>query len=84
MNKTGAEKLKVSAANQPDNPAYVTLASQLAGIQADIESVQRQIQDATRKRDDYRRRLEATPRVDEAFKALLVERNNTQRSTTTS
>jgi polysaccharide biosynthesis transport protein len=71
-------KRKVAASDQPDNPAYVTLASQLAGTQSDLESVQRQIQDGTRKREDYLHRIEASPRVDESFKALLVERNNTQ------
>jgi succinoglycan biosynthesis transport protein ExoP len=76
--KTGQEKSKAPVADVPDNPAYVTLASQLAAAQADIESVQRQIQTFTRNRDDYQRRVEATPRADEVFRALMIERNNTQ------
>lgn len=65
-------------ASQPDNPAWVTLSSQLAGTQSDIESVKRQIEAVHKKRDDFRRRIELSPRVDETYKNFLVERNNTQ------
>jgi len=61
-----------------DNPAYITLASQLASTQADIQSVRRQIDDLKERAADYRHRLESTPKVEESYKALLVERNNTQ------
>ena len=64
--------------NQPDNPAYITLASQLASTQADITSVKRQMEDLQRKSEEYRRRIEATPKVEELYKALAIERNNTQ------
>ena len=63
---------------RPDNPAYVTLASQLASTQADIESVKRQIGDLRRKADEYRQRIEASPKVEESYKVMLIERNNTQ------
>lgn len=63
---------------RPDNPAYVTLASQLASTQADIDSVKRQIADLRRKADEYRRRIEASPKVEESYKVMLIERNNTQ------
>jgi polysaccharide chain length determinant protein (PEP-CTERM system associated) len=64
--------------DQADNQAYVTLASQLAATRSDIESVQRQVKDAEKKRDEYQQRIETSPRVDETYKALLVERNNVQ------
>ncbi|OPY70272.1 MAG: Chromosome partition protein Smc [Syntrophorhabdaceae bacterium PtaU1.Bin034] len=67
-----------SVADQPDNPSYVTLASQLAGTQADIESVKRQLIEAEKKRGGYIQRNEASPRVEEAYKALMVERQNLQ------
>jgi polysaccharide biosynthesis transport protein len=63
---------------KPDNPAYVTLASQLAGAQSEIESAKRQIEEMRRKRDDYRKRVETTPKVDETYKGLMSERNNLQ------
>ena len=65
-------------ADQANNPSYVTIASQLAGVQSDIESVKRQIADTRRKREDYIKRTEAGPRVEETYKALMVERTNTE------
>lgn len=61
---------------EPDNPAYVTLASQLAGVRAEIQSVRRQLGALREKRESYRGRIEATPRVEEGYKSLLAERDN--------
>ena len=77
-NISGGEKPLFSPTDQPDNPAYVTLASQLGSTQAEIESIKRQIEELNRKRDDYRRRMELSPKVEEAYKAFLSKRNNTQ------
>lgn len=63
---------------KPDNPAYVALSSELAGLQSDIKSVKRQLIELEKKRDEYRQRLEMSPRVEEGYKNLTVERNNTQ------
>lgn len=64
--------------NKPDNVAYVTLSAEAAGIKSDIDSVKRQIEIATRKRDDYRHRFAAGPGVEEGYKKILTERNNLQ------
>lgn len=63
---------------KPDNPAYLALSSQLAGVKSEIESVQRALQEISGKKDDYRRRIEASPRVEEGYKQMLTERNNLQ------
>jgi len=63
---------------QPDNPTYVTLSAQLAGAQSEIESAKRQITELSKKRDEYRVRIETSPKVDEKYRTLLVERNNMQ------
>jgi polysaccharide chain length determinant protein (PEP-CTERM system associated) len=63
---------------KPDNPAYVALASELASVQSEIKSAKQQIKDLEQKRNDYRRRLEMSPRVEEGYKNLTAERNNTQ------
>lgn len=76
--KQPAKKSLTSVSDQPNNPSYVTLASQLAGVQTDIESTKRQITDTQKKRDDYVRRTEAGPRVEETYKALMVERGNAE------
>jgi polysaccharide chain length determinant protein (PEP-CTERM system associated) len=76
--KSGASKPTFSPLDQPDNPAYVNLASQLVSAQAETETVKRQIEELNKRRDDYYRRIEASPKVEESYKALLAERNNTQ------
>ena len=64
--------------NPPDNPAYITLASQLSSTQADILSTRRQIQEADKTANLYRQRILNTPKVEESYKAILNERDNTQ------
>jgi polysaccharide chain length determinant protein (PEP-CTERM system associated) len=63
---------------KPDNPAYITLDSQLASTRSEIDSVKRQVAVLEKKRGNYGHRIEAAPRVEEGYKALLVERNNLQ------
>ena len=75
---SGPVVIGAAAADSPDNPAYVTLASQLASTQSEIHSMKRQIRELQKRRDEYRSRIEATPRVEETYKALLIERDNTQ------
>ena len=72
------QKPLISVTDQANNPSYMTIASQLAGLQSDIESVKRQIIEMRKKREDYIQRTEAAPRVEETYKALMVERTNTE------
>jgi len=62
----------------PDNPAYITLSSQLASTRAEIASIQTQIDNLRRKAEQLQGQVEGTPRVEETYKALLSERDNTQ------
>ncbi len=64
--------------SKPDNPAYVTLSSQLTSTQSEIDSVKRQIVMLQKKKDGYRGRIEASPRVEEGYRTILSERNNMQ------
>jgi len=68
----------VKAGNSPDNPAYITLAAQLSSTQAEIVSIKRQIQETGKLADVYRQRIANTPKVEETYKAILIERDNTQ------
>jgi polysaccharide chain length determinant protein (PEP-CTERM system associated) len=61
-----------------DNPAHITLSSQLASTRLEIESTKRQLEALKAKAEQYRRRIEASPRVEKAYSALLLEKNNTQ------
>jgi succinoglycan biosynthesis transport protein ExoP len=60
------------------NPAYITLSAQLSGIQADIQATNQQITAMMGKAEKYRKQIEETPRVEETYKALTIERNNTR------
>jgi polysaccharide chain length determinant protein (PEP-CTERM system associated) len=63
---------------QSDNPAYIALSAQLAGVRSDINSVNKQISDTRSRRDSYRNRIESGPRTEEQYKVLISERNNLQ------
>lgn len=76
--KSPGGRQRFQADDQPDNPAYVSFAAQLSSVQAEIGTLQRQIDDLNRKRNDYYRRIETSPRVEEAYKALMADRNNIQ------
>nr|WP_319395369.1 hypothetical protein [uncultured Desulfobacter sp.] len=58
------------------NPAYVTLASRLAGTKSDIASTLKKIEEMEKQADDSRLRLAMTPGVEEKYNALVAERNN--------
>ena len=62
----------------PDNPAYITLAAQLSSTRAEIKSIQQQVEGLKITAEDYRHRIETSPKVEEAYKTLTIERNNTQ------
>lgn len=64
--------------DQPDNPAYVSFSAQLSSVQAETSTLQHQIEDLNRKRNDYYKRIEDSPKVEEEYKALMSERNNIQ------
>ncbi len=69
---------KGTSSTKPDNPAYITMASQLAGTRSEIDSVNRQVADLRKNRAAYRKRVEAAPRVEEGYRGMLVDRNNLQ------
>lgn len=65
-----------AAGNSPDNPAYVTLASQLASTKAEIASLGKQLETNDQQVVKYRALIEATPRVEEKYRMLLNDRDN--------
>ncbi len=62
----------------PDNPAYITLKAQLAGVRTDIKSIHQHIEKLEADATGYQRRLAATPNVEEAYSQLIVARQSTQ------
>ncbi len=62
----------------PDNPAYINLAAQLASARVEIASVQRQIDKLNADADEYRRRIAATPKIEEEYGVIFAARTSTQ------
>jgi polysaccharide biosynthesis transport protein len=62
----------------PDNPAYITLSAQLAATRADLQSTQRQLERLNAELAEYRRRIAATPRIEEEYNTMVSARNSTQ------
>jgi polysaccharide chain length determinant protein (PEP-CTERM system associated) len=62
----------------PDNPAYVTLASQLASGRAEMNMLQRQIENLNAEAATFRSRIAATPKVEQEYGALMATRTGTQ------
>jgi polysaccharide chain length determinant protein (PEP-CTERM system associated) len=69
---------KGAGSGPPDNPAYVTLAAQLASVRAESQAIQRQIERQNAEAVEIRRRIAATPKVEEEYGVLVASRNNTQ------
>jgi uncharacterized protein involved in exopolysaccharide biosynthesis len=67
-----------TAKSGPTTPIEIHLTAQLASVRSDINSVKRQLDDVSAKRNYYAGLVSASPSVEEHYKVLLVERNNTQ------
>jgi len=56
----------------------VTLSSRLAGLRFDIDSSRNRIEYLGKQEELYKKRLAATPGVEEKYNVLLIEKNNLQ------
>jgi polysaccharide chain length determinant protein (PEP-CTERM system associated) len=71
-------RINASDPDEPDNPAYVTLASQLASAQSEIRSIDNQIQEFYKTKAKYEARIENTPRVEREYQELNGRKMNLQ------
>jgi succinoglycan biosynthesis transport protein ExoP len=65
-----------SAPSTPDNPAYITLQSQLEATNSDIKSYKTQLVKLKDKVDEYEQRLQQTPQVEREYRGLLRDLDN--------
>lgn len=77
-NLKDAERIIKEGGSRPDNPAYITLASQLSSVRTELKSVEAQISDLRQREEKYKRLIGMSPQVESAYKALTMERVNTQ------
>lgn len=57
----------------PDNPAYVTLQSQLKSAELEIDGEKRALAELEKKYGDYQARIEVSPQVEQDYRRLLRE-----------
>ena len=67
------------ALNQPDNPAYINLMTQLASLEIQIKSLEEEKARLEKKIEEYQRRLERTPLVEKDYHLLLTDYENTRK-----
>jgi polysaccharide chain length determinant protein (PEP-CTERM system associated) len=63
---------------KPENPAYISLSAQLSGVRSEIDTINRLIANLERSSIDYKKRIAATPAVEETYNTLLARQNNTR------
>lgn len=74
--KQVVEAKKKKADGNPDNPVFITLASQLASVRAEIESSKEVIRTLNKKAMELKQDIAATPRVEEIYTSMLADNNN--------
>ncbi|OPZ60051.1 MAG: Chromosome partition protein Smc [Deltaproteobacteria bacterium ADurb.Bin510] len=67
-----------SRRGRAENPAYVTVASQLASVRSEQRSISAQISEASRRLNEYRSRVETTPMIEGDYTQLTAERASLQ------
>jgi len=68
--KPNNKRLASAAADNPDNPAYIQLKSQIEAANAQITSLRNQQQNVRKQRAEYERRLVAMPQVEREYTTL--------------
>lgn len=67
-----------ASSRRPDNPAYIALDSELAGVRTEIRSSRAQLSDLRERLSGYRHNVWASPQVETEYKALMMARDNTR------
>ena len=62
----------------PDNPAYIAITSQLAGVRAELKSITLQLSGLEADAAEYRRRIAASSGIEDQYNGLILARQSTQ------
>ena len=63
---------------KPENPTYINLQSQIFSTQMEIDNVQKDIHLLEQKHEEYQRRVENTPQVEQQYRSLQRDYANAQ------
>jgi polysaccharide chain length determinant protein (PEP-CTERM system associated) len=76
LEETGASP--GSKKNSPNNPTYITMVSQLAGIRTEMGTAELRLEELQETAEAMRRRLAASPEVEEGYNTLINKRDSLQ------
>ena len=76
LDTAGVDYSRKREEDKPENPAYINLSAQLSGVQSEIETISRLIAINEETAGKYRRRIAATPAVEEVYTELLSRQTN--------
>lgn len=79
LKSSSAPSARPQIQKSPDNPAYVTLQSQLLSSSSEIKSLKQQREDLLKKLEDYEQRLMDMPQVEREYRNLVRDQENTIR-----
>ncbi|TCK19392.1 uncharacterized protein involved in exopolysaccharide biosynthesis [Thiogranum longum] len=68
--------LATAAADNPDNPAYIQIQTQIEAAENQIRSLRAKKEDLRKKLDDYEQRLTETPQVERKYSTLQRDLQN--------
>jgi succinoglycan biosynthesis transport protein ExoP len=63
---------------KPENPSYINLQTQIASTQMEIDNAVQDLATLKARYEDYRKRVENTPQVEQRYRALQRDYMNTQ------
>lgn len=72
------DSAKVDYGIEPDNPAYINIKTQVEATRVEIESEKKLLQELQGKYDEYQKRIEESPRVEQEYKSLLRDYETSQ------
>ena len=76
LEKTPATAIPAKTVTEPENPAYISLTTQIKSAEADIVSLRSQQAGLREKLQMYRGRLEEAPKVEQEYMALVRDYQN--------
>ncbi len=78
LDAAGVDYSRKNSQDQPENPAYINLSAQLNGTRSEIQTINRLLANNEQTAEKYRRRIAATPAVEEVYTELLSRQTNTR------
>jgi len=73
-----SSQLKDSVVEEPDNPSYINLSTQIASTELEIKKLEQRKAELEKELAEYQRRLEKMPEVEKQYQDLLRDKANAE------